>query len=158
MLADVPSALWACLFLLLTIAIFTDLRSRIIPNWLTALVALLGLWSWIASGMSFWPDMAVRLGQAAVVLGLFAIVFVRGGMGGGDVKLIAGLALWFPLWTLLSFLIVMSLIGGVLSLIFLAKSRLSPPESAVEVPYGVAIALAGFWVIAEQFGMYLRVL
>ena len=34
--------------------------------------------------------------MAAAVFGLFAVAFALGAMGGGDVKLIAALALWLP--------------------------------------------------------------
>ena len=51
---------------------------------------------WWAIGLPLWPDVAIQVGVAALVFGLFAIAFAMGAMGGGDVKLIGALALWLP--------------------------------------------------------------
>lgn len=150
--------LWFGLGLLLALTIITDLRERTIPNWLTGLVALLAIASWFAKGLALWPDIALQVAQALGALLLFAIFFVRGAMGGGDVKLIAALALWLPLQMFVNFLMVMSLLGGALSIFYLLKSRGRDKDTPVEVPYGVAIALAGFWVIANQFVTFLPLL
>lgn len=150
MLALLSIGLWTGLAMLLGVTIFTDLSSRTIPNWLTSLVALMGLAFCLTSGLPLWPELPMRLGQAALVLAGFALLFSRGLMGGGDVKLIAALALWFNFSTLLSFLVLMSLLGGVLSLVYLIMARRTPQEAPIEVPYGVAIALAGFWMVADH--------
>ena len=44
-------------------------------------------------------------------------------MGGGDVKLAAALALWFPPLVTIKFLVLMSLAGGVLTLVVLGWHR-----------------------------------
>ena len=51
---------------------------------------------WWSLGLALWPDVALQLGVAALVFGLFAIAFAFGAMGGGDVKLVAAIALWLP--------------------------------------------------------------
>ena len=70
-------------------------------------------------------------------------------MGGGDVKMIAALALWFPFGQLVTMLIVMSLAGGAITLLMLidkwARRNGSPPE----VPYGIAIAIAALLMLRE---------
>jgi prepilin peptidase CpaA len=45
----------------------------------------------------------------------------------------------------------MSLAGGVLTLVMLARRRRASGEEKTEVPYGVAIAFAGMWLIGERF-------
>jgi prepilin peptidase CpaA len=72
-------------------------------------------------------------------------------MGGGDVKMVAAIALWLPLGAVLKLLVIMSLAGGVLTIAMLIRHRVARSENALEIPYGVAIALGGFWVIAERF-------
>jgi prepilin peptidase CpaA len=82
---------------------------------------------------------------------LFALAFHFGMMGGGDVKLIGALALWLPLGAVVKLLLVMSVAGGLLTLAMVARQRLGRKQEKPEVPYGVAIALGGFWVIGEPF-------
>jgi prepilin peptidase CpaA len=82
---------------------------------------------------------------------LFAIAFRFGAMGGGDVKMVAALALWLPLGAVLKLLVIMSLAGGVLTLVMLVRHRLAKSGKELEIPYGVAIAFGGFWLIGERF-------
>jgi prepilin peptidase CpaA len=72
-------------------------------------------------------------------------------MGGGDVKLAAALALWFPPVSTLRFLVIMSIAGGLLTLVVLLVHRLRKKEGRPEVPYGVAIAIGGLAILAQRF-------
>jgi prepilin peptidase CpaA len=137
------------LALILVSAGIQDARTREIANWKNALIALLAPLWWWANGLALWPDMAMQLGVAAVVLALFGGAFAIGQMGGGDVKLIAALALWLPVMPLVWMLMLMSLLGGALTLVMLAERRLRPREAALEIPYGVAIAMAALLVLRE---------
>ena len=144
-------ALLAILAILLLIAAVTDLKARIIANRLNLAVALLAPAYWWASGLTPWPDMAMQAALGVAVFAIFAGLFALGWMGGGDVKLLGALALWLPLMPLLRMLIAMSLLGGVLTLIVIAVHRFRKLETNPEVPYGVAIAAAGLWVIGEPY-------
>ena len=139
------------LVLLLIVAAVTDLRARIIANPLNAAIALLAPAWWWACGMALWPGIALQIGLAAIVFAVFAFAFSRGWMGGGDVKLLTALALWLPLVEVVRLLIVMSLAGGVLTAIVLVAQKLRADPASPEVPYGVAIAFAGLWVIGERY-------
>jgi prepilin peptidase CpaA len=70
-------------------------------------------------------------------------------MGGGDVKMIGALALWFPFTPLIQMLIVMSLLGGALTLIMMIEHYFHKKQGAIEIPYGVAIAIAALISIRE---------
>jgi prepilin peptidase CpaA len=72
-------------------------------------------------------------------------------MGGGDVKLAAALALWFPPAGTVKFLVLMSIAGGVLTLLILGAHRLRRREGRPEIPYGVAIAFGGLTILAQRF-------
>jgi prepilin peptidase CpaA len=72
-------------------------------------------------------------------------------MGGGDVKMVAAIALWLPAGAVLKLLVIMSLAGGVLTLAMVARQRLAKSDGQLEIPYGVAIAFGGFWLIGERF-------
>ena len=143
--------LLALLALMLIAASVWDLRTRTIPNSLVAAVALLAFPFWWASGLPLWPDAALQLGVAILVFGVFAAAFAMGAMGGGDVKLIGAIALWLPWQAVLALLVIMSLAGGALTAAMLIRKRLARSEAAIEVPYGVAIAFGGLWLIAQRF-------
>jgi prepilin peptidase CpaA len=128
-----------------------DLRTRTIPNWLNLAVALAAIPFWYVSDLGLWPEIALRIGIAAAVFGLFAAAFALGMMGGGDVKLLAALALWLPPPAVVMLLVVMSLAGGALTLFLAMRHRMARRKEKLEVPYGVAIAFGGLWLIGERF-------
>jgi prepilin peptidase CpaA len=141
----------AILAAMLIVAAAGDLRTRTIPNWLNAAIALGAIPFWLLSGMSLWPEIALQVAVAAAVFGLFAIAFYFGAMGGGDVKMVAAIALWLPLGAVVKLLVIMSLAGGVLTVAMLARRRMGKSREQLEIPYGVAIAFGGFWLIGERF-------
>jgi len=139
------------LALMLLAASWWDLRTRTIPNQLNLAIALLAIPFWWASGLGPWPDVALQVGVAALVFGLFTLAFALGAMGGGDVKLVAAIALWLPWQAVLGLLVIMSLAGGALTLAMAIRHRLARNEGKLEIPYGVAIAFGGMWLISERF-------
>jgi len=136
---------------LLLVACWFDVKSRTIPNELNLAVALLAIPFWWSIGLPLWPDAAVQAGIAAALFALFAIAFAMGAMGGGDVKLIGALALWLPFQALVLLLVVMSLAGGVLTAAMYVRHRIAKREGQPEIPYGLAIAFGGLWLISERF-------
>jgi prepilin peptidase CpaA len=143
--------LLAGLAIALLVAAFTDLRSRKIGNWLNAAIALGAPLFWWASGLALWPDVALQIGIAFAAFAALAALFAMGAMGGGDVKLLTALALWIePVW-FLKLLIVMALLGGVLTIVFAAWHMMRGRKERLAVPYGVAIACAGLWVLSAQY-------
>ena len=141
----------AVLAAMLIVAAAGDLRTRTIPNRLNMAIALLAIPFWYASGLQLWPDVALHVGIAALVFLLFAAAFALGAMGGGDVKMVAAVALWLPPAAVMQLLVVMAVAGGVLTLAMLVRHRLARASHVLEIPYGVAIAFAGFWLIGERF-------
>lgn len=97
----------------------------------------------------------------AALLGAGTLVFGKGWMGGGDVKLMAALGLWCNFSAALSLLTSVLLSGGVLALLILGARTFAPAGAAGRVvvlkpgggiPYGVAIAAGGFIVLALNRG------
>jgi prepilin peptidase CpaA len=144
-----PAILLGLLVLILVSAGIEDARIREISNWKNAAIALLALPWWFAMGLSPWPDMAIQLGVALAVFALFAAAFQFGMMGGGDVKMIAALALWFPFDQLVTLLIIMSLAGGAITLVMLVEKWVRRRSEQPEIPYGIAIAIAALLTIRE---------
>lgn len=144
-----PALLLGLLVLILVSAGIEDARIREISNWKNAAIALLALPWWFAMGLSPWPDMAVQLSVALAVFALFAAAFQFGMMGGGDVKMIAALALWFPFDKLVSLIVIMSLAGGAITLVMLVEKWIRRRSEQPEVPYGIAIAIAALLTLRE---------
>ncbi|HEY0115417.1 MAG TPA: prepilin peptidase [Allosphingosinicella sp.] len=136
---------------LLIAAAACDLKKREIPHAIVVAVALLAIPFWWASGLALWPDIALQIGVAALLFAMFAAMFAFGWMGGGDVKLLTALALWLPPMAVLMLLVIMSFAGGVLTIATIIWSRVRNPSATPEIPYGVAIAFAGLWLISERF-------
>ncbi|BAK65034.1 Flp pilus assembly protein protease [Sphingobium sp. SYK-6] len=145
------SLLSAALALLLLWGAATDLRSRIISNRLNLGIALLAPLWWWANGLALYPDVVLQIALALTVFVLFAVLFSLGMMGGGDVKMLAAIALWLPLQAMSLLIVVMALIGGVVTLATVVHHRMSRRIGRPEIPYGVAIALAGLWVMGERY-------
>jgi len=143
------SFLLAALGLLLVSAGIEDARTREIANWKNAAIALLAPLWWWANGLSVWPDMTIQIGIALLVFAFFAGAFALGQMGGGDVKMIGALALWLPVMPLLWLIVLMSLLGGALTLLLVAEKLVRRQDRLLEIPYGVAIAIAGLLVLRE---------
>jgi len=139
------------LALLLLVAAVIDVRTFTISNRLNAAVALLAPLYWWSIGLPLWPDAAIQVGVALAVFVLLAGAFYAGMMGGGDVKLAGALALWFSPPSTLKFLVLMSIAGGVLTLIVLGVHRFRKKTGRPEIPYGVAIAFGGLWILAQRF-------
>ena len=140
-------ALIVALGALLIAAAITDLRARIISNRLNFVIAALAPLWWIACGLNLWPDVAVQLLVGGIVFILFAALFSMGMMGGGDVKLLAALALWFPWQAVISLLVLMALLGGLVTLVTVIHHRMTRRLGQPEIPYGVAISLAALWLL-----------
>jgi prepilin peptidase CpaA len=146
---------------LMICAALWDLTTFEIPNWLSlALVlafAALAVVAPIGAGEAF-----SRLGLGAAVLGVGILLFLKGLMGGGDIKLLAASAVWVGWSDFLFFLMVTAILGGLVALLVLAFRRLELPPSWASVgwlerlhtreqglPYGVAIGAAGLLVFRQ---------
>lgn len=141
--------LLAILAALLVVAAVGDIRSRIIPNGLNGAIALLAIPFWFAIGLDA-HAMLIQVGLAGLVLAIFAICFMIGMMGGGDVKMLAAIGLWMPLGKMMTLLVWMALAGGVLAAGMLIWHRLRKNTDKIEIPYGVAISGATLLIIAND--------
>lgn len=139
------------LAILLLVAAVIDVRTFTISNRLNLGVALLAPLYWWAAHLPLWPDIGVQVAVAVGVFVLLAAAFYIGMMGGGDVKLAAALALWFRPDETIRFLIVMSIAGGVLTLVVVILHRMRKNEGKPKIPYGVAIAFGGLAILTQRF-------
>ncbi len=149
---DALIALLALVALLL-VAALSDLRRRRIGNRLCLTIALLALPYWLVAEPTHPFRLLIQIGLALGVCLVLFLPFVANLLGGGDVKLMAALALWLPPEALINALLVVSIAGGVLGLIMLFFARRWTEKS---VPYGVAIAIAGVLAVAPRMVELLR--
>ena len=142
----------------------SDLRWRSIPNRLTGAAVLIGLAgnTWIGGVRGLLGSLA-----ACVLAGaMFSILFLMGGMGGGDVKLMAAIAAFAGLSHLPELLLATALAGGVFAVAVSAAYRrlgatlrgafgwlcpfgrtaeASPERIRLYLPYGVPIAVGALF-------------
>jgi prepilin peptidase CpaA len=135
-------------------AMATDLHRFEIPNRIPIILAGAFLFASLASGQ----DLLIILRQcgiAAAFLLLGLLLFSRGIVGGGDVKLLAACVPWLAPGQLLPFLFWMAVFGGFIGLLAIAIRRLPAPygladnawlsrfKASDKIPYGLAIGCAG---------------
>ena len=149
----------------LAAAALNDVALRRIPNALPALVAAAGLARQVLAGA---PVVAIL--AAGCVFAGATLLWLRGILGGGDVKLLAAAALLLPAAAIPAMLLATAIAGGVLAALHLVlRRRLAPPSwprpdhplrrvlrceswrirRGAPMPYGVAIAAGTAFVMTR---------
>ncbi|MCJ2177219.1 A24 family peptidase [Novosphingobium album (ex Hu et al. 2023)] len=136
--------LLAALAIALLVAAFTDLRRREIDNWLNAAIVLAAPLWWLAMGFG-WLDMGFQIGLATVTFVFACILFATGQMGGGDVKLLSALALWFTPLSFAQLVVLMAVLGGGASVAMAAFNMKRVPGEMLRDGLAAVVALAWVW-------------
>ena len=151
---------WAALLLialLLAAAAEDAVRLRISNiTVLLAIVAAVIAAIVVGPTLALWQNLAVF----AALLAVGTPMFAAGKLGGGDVKLLAALGLWFNLKGALWMLLDVVLAGGVLAILIIALRSLGWSEKIRRrvvllqpgggIPYGVAIAAGALIAMGLQ--------
>jgi prepilin peptidase CpaA len=104
---------WLVTVTLIVAAVIDGWKLKV-PNWLTFPMVIAG---WIASGVFFgWAGLGASLMGTAVGLGLLLPAYAIGGMGAGDVKLLAGVGAWMGAANTLWAFVVSALVGAVIAI------------------------------------------
>jgi prepilin peptidase CpaA len=104
--------IWLVSTVLVVAAVIDGWKLKV-PNWITFPLVISG---WIYSTACFgWPGLGWSLVGTAVGLGLLLPAYAIGGMGAGDVKLLAGVGAW--IWGTATFyaFCLSAIIGGVIA-------------------------------------------
>jgi prepilin peptidase CpaA len=162
------AALFLQILLLIYVAVI-DIATRSIHNEICLILALLGVVSQIAGP----THIAESLIGATVLFLLLLVIYERGWMGGGDIKLLVALAVGFPLAGVMQLLTATALAGAVLAVMHLMMRHLPQPRTApagsqllrrvyaverwrhvrrAPLPYGAAIACGGIWTLLSGHG------
>ncbi len=142
---SLPFLFFGSMTLILVAMTMIDYDLQIIPDELNVLLLVLGVVYLLAVRL---PEVGLRgllpnLVGFLVGGGLFLLIAVLsgGGMGGGDVKLMAVMGLWFG-WKLLLVLMFLSFISGAVISLFLLATKIKGRKDAI--PFGPFIALAAY--------------
>ena len=157
----VTSALTVMFPAVMIFAGIMDLLTLKIRNILVSAIAITFFIAAPVVGLTL-TEIGLSVAVAALVLIVSFGFFAAGWIGGGDAKLAAATALWFGWDHVLAYLIVSTLVGGLLTLaIIIFRSMLMPAvlyrfpwmvklhESKTGVPYGIAFAIAALVVFPE---------
>lgn len=138
----------------------SDVSRYLIPNRVCLLVAASYLPTAAALPFGAW---LAGLAIGVLTLGVGLVLFARGWVGGGDVKLATAIALWAGPAYLSGFALVTSLAGVALAVLMLSPARRLVPrpakiEGAAEsdvglaqpMPFGAPLAVGGAWVLVQH--------
>ena len=143
---------------LLVWAAIGDLATLTIPNRIPlSIVSLYFIYAFFAPTDL---DLAGSFITGAAIFLVGIVLFATGGMGGGDVKLMAAVGLWAGPEFIIGFLIVTGVAGGLLALVACTPLRsvaaraqlvlipgfVPAPQLKGKIPYGLAIAAGGLYV------------
>lgn len=157
LLASAPAWLAIVLALLLLAAALEDMWRLEITNILSGGVAIAAFVAVAIDGpiIGLWQNLLLF----AAVLAVGTMLFARGVMGGGDIKLLAASALWFDLSQGWKMLVAVALAGGLVTIATMLLRLLPWPDAVRKhlalvrrresIPYAVAIAAGvatiGWW-------------
>lgn len=141
--------------------LFTMTISNRVSLLLVAGFALLAIATGLSANEVIW-----HVAAGAAVLTVAFVFFAFGWIGGGDAKLTAAIALWLGFAHLLDFLLMASILGGVLTLVLL-KMRCWPlprflatqewaqrlHDRRTGIPYGIALAAAALMIYPHTIWM-----
>jgi prepilin peptidase CpaA len=112
---------WGVTLTLVVAAIIDGWKLKV-PNWLTFPMVLAG---WATSFVLFgWAGLGYSLAGTAVGLAVLLPAYAVGGMGAGDVKLMAGVGAWVGVSLTLWAFAASAIVGGVIAIVMvLARQR-----------------------------------
>ncbi|STX29100.1 type 4 (IV) prepilin-like protein leader peptide processing enzyme PilD [Legionella beliardensis] len=143
--------IFSLIFIWITLClVFIDLDHQLLPDSLTLLLLWLGLIANTQALFTALPNAVLSAAGAYFLLWLFIKIFylITGkiGMGHGDFKLFAAFGAWFG-WTVLPLILLLSSItGAIVGLIYL---KLKKQSKDTPIPFGPFLCIAGlvtlFW-------------
>jgi prepilin peptidase CpaA len=165
-----------CALTIATVGAVKDFRGQRIPNWLTysGLIAALA----VRFALGGWTGLKGGLVGMLLAGGIFFLLFLIGGMGGGDVKLMAAVGAWVGFAQVGVLLIMSAIAGGLLAagyalvhkrmfeslrnVVELVRHHLTKglaphpilnvqQAGTLRLPYGLAIAIGTFYCVGNAF-------
>ncbi len=154
----------AAVMLFTGLAFVWDLRTRRIPNWLTVSSLLLALGFHLS--IRGWSGLMFAASGFGAGFGILLVLWLIGGGGGGDVKLMGALGAWLgPATTLIVFvsssLLAVAIFGGILAIKFIRSSPApvhvtsseatpAPIRRRTMLPYAVPVAVVTWCLMSMK--------
>jgi prepilin peptidase CpaA len=127
-----------------------DLRYRRISNRMCAALMISGA---VPAAVCWgWKGLGDALLGAVLGFAVFLVPYGLGGMGGGDVKLMAAFGVLTGLQGILPAIVLVSIAGAVTAVISLIWNHLRQQTEPVAIPYAPAIAAGSLLVAFGQIG------
>lgn len=161
----------------LILAAVSDLRRGKVYNWITYPAVLAGLVLAVAQGMATGDVrdvMAARVAGLGVGFGVLFMAYLLGGMGGGDVKLMAAVGAlvgWPGILHALVYSFLVAAAIGLIRMVWRGQTRVvlrrlwlalrilplpgaglaaAVPTETFRVPFGFAVCIGTFWYLVEN--------
>ena len=140
--ADVPAPLYfylTAIIFFLALITFTDFEQYVIFNKMLLPFAILGILAAVHLNL----PLADRIIAAVAGGGIFLLISVltKGGIGGGDIKLIFVLGIWLGTKTLLDIILAASIFGGIVAVFLIFTKRKSRTSFFAYGPYFTLTAI-----------------
>ena len=175
-MARLDKYLLLCALAIASVGAVKDFRGHRIPNWLT--YSGLGAALVVRTGLGGWTELRGGLAGMLLAGGIFLLLFLIGGLGGGDVKLMAAVGAWVGMAQVGILLVISAIAGGLLAIgyvlvhkrlfeslrnvVELVRHHLTEgfaphptlnvqQESTLRLPYGLAIAIGTFYCVGNAF-------
>ena len=132
-----------------TVAVFTDTKYGRIPNVLTFPAMAAGLA--LHGAFGGWSGMTFSAQGAALGLGLFLLPFLLGGMGAGDVKLLAALGAFVGPMQIFAAFVCCALVGGVMG-VFILVRKYGGQETLMTLMHNWNLLLTPAWRTTRMTG------
>ena len=150
---------------LLISAFCIDYKMQIIPNRLTLTIVEAGIIFSFLRGINnlniaveMWQGMILGAGIFLILTYLGNLVFRKETMGFGDVKLMAGLGLFFGWRSIIAITILSFFIAAIFSVVLIIKNKIKKQEISEFIPFGPFIVIASFIVMFVPLNLWIKLI
>lgn len=150
--SDVPSPLYfylTAIIFFLSLITFTDFEQYVIFNKMLLPFGILGILAAINLNLPIEDRMMAALAGGGIFYSISALT--KGGIGGGDIKLIFVLGIWLGTKNLLDVILAASIFGGVIAIFLLFTNKIERKSYFAYGPYFTLTAIVLLAFIKKFF-------
>lgn len=150
---------------LLISAFCIDYKMQVIPNRLSLSIVEAGIVFSFLRGINnlniaieMWQGMILGAGIFLVLTYAGNFIFRKETMGFGDVKLMAGLGLFFGWRCIIAITVLSFFIAAIFSVFLIIKNKIKKQEISEFIPFGPFIVLASFIVMFVPLNLWIKII